>query len=110
SLGLNSTQADLQMAGVLNDPQLPGGGPFKITAITDGTSNTMIMSETGGKPVGRNRQRQIYNSEVNGRRVDGSIEPVSSAGGAWGDMFVYSALAGGRCDNSGQRLGPCMIN
>jgi prepilin-type processing-associated H-X9-DG protein len=42
--------------------------------------------------------------------VDGSIEPVSSGGGAWGDMFCYSALAGGRCDNSGQRLGPCMIN
>jgi hypothetical protein len=44
SLGLNSTQADLQMAGVLNDPQLPGGGPFRIEAITNGTSNTMVMA------------------------------------------------------------------
>jgi prepilin-type processing-associated H-X9-DG protein len=25
-------------------------------------------------------------------------------------MFIYSSLAGGKCDNSGQRLGPCMIN
>jgi prepilin-type processing-associated H-X9-DG protein len=47
---------------------------------------------------------------VDGLPADGSIEPVSSGGGAWGDMFIYSALAGARCDNSGFRLGPCMIN
>jgi prepilin-type processing-associated H-X9-DG protein len=110
TLGIAATQQNLQMAGVLNDPQLPGGGPFKVEAITDGTSNTMVMSETGGKPVGYNRLRQIYTSEVDGKPVDGSIEPVSSAGGAWADMFIYSSLAGGKCDNSGQRLGPCMIN
>jgi prepilin-type N-terminal cleavage/methylation domain-containing protein/prepilin-type processing-associated H-X9-DG protein len=99
-----------QMAGTITDPGVMGGGVFKITAITDGTSNTLIMSECGGKPVGYNRKRQIYRSEVNGLPVDGSIEPVSSAGGAWGDMFIYSALAGARCDDSGYRLGPCMIN
>jgi prepilin-type processing-associated H-X9-DG protein len=42
--------------------------------------------------------------------VDGIIEPVSSAGGAWGDMFCYSALAGGQCDDTGKRLGSCMVN
>ncbi len=99
-----------QMAGTLNDPQFPGGGPFAMTAVTDGLSNTIFMSESGGKPVGYNHLRQIYRSEVNGLPVDGSIEPVSSGGGAWGDMFCYSSLAGGRCDNSGYRLGPCMIN
>ena len=62
------------------------------------------------KPVGYNRKRTIYLSEVNGLPVDGSIEPVSSGGGAWADIFTYSALAGARCDDSGQRLGPCMIN
>jgi prepilin-type N-terminal cleavage/methylation domain-containing protein/prepilin-type processing-associated H-X9-DG protein len=101
---------DTQMAGTINDPLLPGGGPFKIAAVTDGTSNTIFMSECGGKPVGYNRLRQTYISEVDGLPVDGSIEPVSSAGGAWGDMFIYSALAGARCDDSGYRLGPCMIN
>ncbi|HJZ53787.1 MAG TPA: DUF1559 domain-containing protein [Gemmataceae bacterium] len=110
-LGLTSRYGgSTQMMGTLNDPQYPGGGPFPITAVTDGTSNTIFMSECGGKPVGYNRKRQIYNSEVNGKPVDGSIEPVSSGGGAWGDMFTYSALAGGKCDDSGQRLGPCMIN
>jgi prepilin-type N-terminal cleavage/methylation domain-containing protein/prepilin-type processing-associated H-X9-DG protein len=110
-LGLTAQYpSDTQMAGTLNDPLLPGGGPFKITAVTDGTSSTIFMSECGGKPVGYNRLRQIYKSEVDGLPVDGSIEPVSSGGGAWGDMFIYSSLAGGRCDNSGFRLGPCMIN
>jgi prepilin-type processing-associated H-X9-DG protein len=47
---------------------------------------------------------------VNGLSVDGSIEPVSSGGGAWGDMFTYSAIAGAQCNNSGLRLGSCMIN
>jgi prepilin-type N-terminal cleavage/methylation domain-containing protein/prepilin-type processing-associated H-X9-DG protein len=110
-LGLSSFYpGSTQMMGTINDPQYPGGGPFPILAVADGTSNTMIMSESGGKPVGYNRIHQIYHSEVDGLPVDGSIEPVSSAGGAWGDMFCYSALAGAQCNNSGRRLGTCMIN
>jgi prepilin-type N-terminal cleavage/methylation domain-containing protein/prepilin-type processing-associated H-X9-DG protein len=111
SLGLTSYYGgSTQMMGTINDPQYPGGGPFRITAVTDGTSNTIFMSESGGKPVGYNHLRQIYRSEVDGLPVDGSIEPVSSAGGAWGDMFCYSSLAGAQCNSSGLRLGPCMIN
>jgi prepilin-type N-terminal cleavage/methylation domain-containing protein/prepilin-type processing-associated H-X9-DG protein len=111
ALGLSPTYpAGTQMAGTINDPLLPGGGPVKVTGITDGTSNTLVVSECGGKPVGYNHQRQIYKSEVDGLPVDGTIEPVSSGGGCWGDMFTYSALAGGQCNNSGWRLGPCMIN
>jgi prepilin-type N-terminal cleavage/methylation domain-containing protein/prepilin-type processing-associated H-X9-DG protein len=111
ALGLRSQYpGDTQMMGTINDPQFPNGGPFPLTAIIDGTSNTILISESGGKPVGYNRKRQIYLSEINGLPVDGSIEPVSSAGGAWGDMFCYSALAGAKCDDSGQRLGPCMVN
>jgi prepilin-type N-terminal cleavage/methylation domain-containing protein/prepilin-type processing-associated H-X9-DG protein len=111
ALGLRSQYpGSTQMMGTLNDPQYPNGGPFGMSAVTDGLSNTIFMSECGGKPVGYNRRRQIYTSEVDGLPVDGSIEPVSSGGGAWADMFIYSALAGGKCDDSGQRLGPCMIN
>ena len=110
-LGLSAQYPyDTTMSGTINDPSKPNGGPVAVVNITDGTSNTMIMSESGGKPVGYNALRQIYNSEIDGLPVDGSIEPVSSAGGAWGDMFCYSSLAGAQCNNSGQRLGPCMIN
>jgi prepilin-type N-terminal cleavage/methylation domain-containing protein len=110
SLGLTGLYPyDTTMSGTINDPLLPNGGPFQISAVTDGTSNTIFMAECS-KPRGYNRLRQVYNSEVDGLPVDGSIEPVSSAGGAWGDMFTYSSLAGGQCNNSGYRLGPCMIN
>src|SRR5262249_40574904 len=55
TLGLRSQYpGDTQMAGTINDPQYPDGGPFPITAVTDGTSNTIFMSECGGKPVGYN--------------------------------------------------------
>ncbi len=93
---------------MLTDPKVTG--KISIASITDGTSNTMIVSECGGKPVGYNRSRTIYTSEVDGLSVDGSIEPVSSGGGAWADIFTYSALAGAHCDNSGIRGGPCMVN
>jgi prepilin-type N-terminal cleavage/methylation domain-containing protein/prepilin-type processing-associated H-X9-DG protein len=94
--------------GVLTDPKVTG--KITIGAITDGTSNTMIVSECGGKPAGYNHARTIYASEVDGLPVDGTIEPVSSGGGAWADIFTYSALAGARCDNTGIRGGACMIN
>ena len=69
-------------------------GKIKMSSITDGTSNTMMVSECGSKPIGYNGFRQIYISEVNGLPVDGVIEPVSSGGGAWADHFTYSSLAG----------------
>jgi prepilin-type N-terminal cleavage/methylation domain-containing protein/prepilin-type processing-associated H-X9-DG protein len=110
ALGLSASYpGGTQMSGVISDPQL-GGAAIAVSAISDGSSNTMVISESGGKPVGYNHLRQIYKSEVDGLPVDGSIEPVSSGGGAWGDMFCYSALAGGQCNNTGWRLGPCMIN
>ncbi len=94
--------------GVITDPKVTG--KVSIAAVTDGTSNTMIVSECNAKPIGYNRSRTIYLSEVDGLPVDGVIEPVSSGGGAWADIFTYSALAGARCDNSGIRGGPCMVN
>jgi prepilin-type N-terminal cleavage/methylation domain-containing protein/prepilin-type processing-associated H-X9-DG protein len=83
---------------------------IRMASITDGTSNTMMVSECGAKPIGYNGFRQIYLSEVDGLPVDGVIEPVSSGGGAWADNFTYSALAGAQGRQNGIRGGTCMIN
>jgi prepilin-type N-terminal cleavage/methylation domain-containing protein/prepilin-type processing-associated H-X9-DG protein len=99
---------DTQQAGVFHDP-VRGGPGIRMTAITDGTSNTMVMAECS-KPKGFNVNRQVYFSEINGLPVDGVIEPVTAGGGAWGDLDTYSGLAGTQCNASGYRLGPCMIN
>jgi prepilin-type N-terminal cleavage/methylation domain-containing protein/prepilin-type processing-associated H-X9-DG protein len=85
-------------------------GKIKISSITDGTSNTMMLSECGSKPIGYNGFRQVYLSEVNGLPVDGVIEPVSSGGGAWADNFTYSSLAGAQGRQNGIRGGTCMVN
>ena len=81
-------------SGTITGTQITG--KIRLASITDGTSNTMMVSECGSKPIGYNGFRQIYLSEVDGLRVDGVIEPVSSAGGAWADNFTYSSLAGVR--------------
>jgi prepilin-type N-terminal cleavage/methylation domain-containing protein len=83
---------------------------IRIASITDGTSNTMMVSECGSKPIGYNGFRQIYLSEVDGLPVDGVIEPVSSGGGAWADNFTYSSLAGAQGRQNGIRGGTCMVN
>jgi prepilin-type N-terminal cleavage/methylation domain-containing protein/prepilin-type processing-associated H-X9-DG protein len=95
-------------SGTLTDPLITG--TIRMASITDGTSNTMMVSECGSKPIGYNGFRQIYLSEVDGLLVDGAIEPVSSGGGAWADNFTYSSLAGAQGRQNGIRGGICMVN
>ncbi len=95
-------------SGTITDPAI--GGTIRLASITDGTSNTLIVSECGSKPIGYNGKRQMYRSEVNGLPVDGIIEPVSSGGGAWADQFTYSIIAGAQGRQNGIRGGTCMIN
>jgi prepilin-type N-terminal cleavage/methylation domain-containing protein/prepilin-type processing-associated H-X9-DG protein len=95
-------------SGTITDPLITG--KIRMASITDGTSNTMIVSECGSKPIGYNGFRQIYMSEVDGLPVDGVIEPVSSGGGAWADNFTYSSLAGAQGRQNGIRGGTCMVN
>jgi prepilin-type N-terminal cleavage/methylation domain-containing protein/prepilin-type processing-associated H-X9-DG protein len=83
---------------------------IRMASITDGTSNTLMISECGSKPIGYNGFRQIYRSEVDGLQADGVIEPVSSGGGAWADNFTYSSLAGAQGRQNGIRGGTCMVN
>ena len=76
-------------------------------ASLDGTSNTVMIAEGAGRPVGYNHAHQIYYQY--GLPVDGVINPVNGGGGAWADPFSYAHLCGStadgiRCD------GICLIN
>ncbi len=95
-------------SGTIADPLI--AGKIRLASVLDGTSNTLIVSESGSKPIGYNGKRRMYRSEVNGLAVDGVIEPVSSGGGAWADQFTYSIIAGAQGRENGIRGGTCMIN
>ena len=78
----------------------------RIASITDGTSNTVMIAEGAGRPVGYNHSRTIYNQ--NGP-VDGVINPVNGGGGAWADPFSYAHLDGSSA-NGIRGNGICLIN
>ncbi len=79
----------------------------RIASITDGTSNSVMVAEGAGRPVGYNHARQIY--VQNGGPVDGVINPVSGGGGAWADPFSFAHLAGASADGI-RGNGICLIN
>jgi len=68
------------------------------------------MSECGGKPVGYNQSQadlHVGSQRLVGRLARSNRCPVVVVRG--GDHVTPTpALAGGKCDNSGQRLGSCM--
>ena len=78
-------------SGTITNPQITG--TIRMASITDGTSNTMIVSECAGRPAGYNGFRQIYFYAPDNLLVDGVIEPVTAGGGAWADQFTYARLA-----------------
>jgi prepilin-type N-terminal cleavage/methylation domain-containing protein/prepilin-type processing-associated H-X9-DG protein len=106
--GYIAAVGDTSDSGTITNPDLTG--VIRMASLIDGTSNTMIVSECGSKPIGYNGKRVIYRSRVNGLQVDGIIEPVDSGGGAWADPFTYSRLAGAQGKDNGWRGGTCMVN
>jgi len=92
----------------------PARGRRKIADVTDGLSNTMIIGEDGGRPVGYNKSHAIFTADTgNGLGplpVDGAINPVGGGGGGWADPFTFFHLAGAANDNSGSRGGPCVVD
>ena len=79
--------------GTISSPNNGHGNP--ISSITDGTSNTMMVGEDCGRPIGYNHNRQIYQQGgTGGPNVDGVQYPAPGGGGAWADPFSYSHLAG----------------
>jgi prepilin-type N-terminal cleavage/methylation domain-containing protein/prepilin-type processing-associated H-X9-DG protein len=88
--------------GIVNTPI----SRVRIASITDGTSNTVMIAEGDGRPVGYNHARTIYNQ---GGPVDGVLNPVNGGGGAWADPFSYAHLDGASADGI-RGNGICLIN
>jgi hypothetical protein len=93
---IKGTPALLSQLGVAPSSQR------KITAITDGTSNTILLCEDAGRPV-----RWINNTSYSSRNTNGA---------GWGDLFseygldgvtVVTDASGNLQDNS---PGSCVIN
>lgn len=78
--------------GTISSPNGAHGNP--IASITDGTSNTMMISEDCGRPIGYNHFRQVYKDTNKGVTIDGVQNPAPGGGGAWADPFSYAHLAG----------------
>jgi prepilin-type processing-associated H-X9-DG protein len=95
-------------SGTITNPQITG--TIRMASILDGTSNTLIVSECAGRPAGYDGSRKIYFYAPDNLPVDGVIEPVSAAGGAWADPFTYARLAGAQGKTGGTRGGTCMVN
>jgi prepilin-type N-terminal cleavage/methylation domain-containing protein/prepilin-type processing-associated H-X9-DG protein len=66
----------------------------KVAAITDGTSNTILVAEDAGRPIFYNQARQVYNP--NGKE------------GGWADPNGAFSLDGSNPD--GSIPGPCPLN
>ncbi len=81
-----------------------------IAGVTDGLSNTMVVPEDSARPIGYNKFRRIYISEQDGKPVDGIIEPVSSAGGAWADPYSFAHLGGANTLGIRFNGATCMVN
>ncbi len=96
---LSTTNAN----GIVNTP-IPH---VRIASITDGTSNTVMIGEDAGRPVGYNHSRQVYSQY--GAPVDGVINPTSGGGGAWADPFTFAHLDGSTADGI-RGDGVCLIN
>jgi prepilin-type N-terminal cleavage/methylation domain-containing protein/prepilin-type processing-associated H-X9-DG protein len=92
-------------AGIIAQPP---DGPVRFTAITDGTSNTILIVEDAGRPGwygskgvvvpnGFTPVMVVYSGGLNG--------PCPQGGGAWADPLNYNATNGGDPSGSGIAAG-----
>jgi prepilin-type processing-associated H-X9-DG protein len=95
ALGIGSGTAESQVSG---NPGIIGVNTrTKVTDVTDGTSNTLMIVEDGGRPFFYRQGPQLV-----------SNGPVSQGGGAWADPFGYLVVNGSFPD--GTIGGPCAMN
>jgi prepilin-type processing-associated H-X9-DG protein len=89
----------------------PPDGPVTITHVTDGTSNTMMVVEDGGRP-GWYGSRGVASQPAIGGYTPalgayqgGTLGPAPQGGGAWADPLNYIATNGSDPSGSGIAAG-----
>jgi prepilin-type N-terminal cleavage/methylation domain-containing protein/prepilin-type processing-associated H-X9-DG protein len=95
ALGIGGTQ-ESQVSG---NPGIIGPDTrTRVTDVTDGTSNTLMVVEDDARPFFYSNRGFLGNG------------PVSQGGGAWADPFGYLVMNGSMPDGSGLVPGPCAVN
>lgn len=85
----------------------PGSGVTRIADISDGTSNTLMISECSGRQLWYQNRKPIPNSQP------AVISTPSVPGwyrGAWADYDTYIVMSGFSTDGSIPEAGGCVIN
>ncbi|MGL4549862.1 MAG: DUF1559 domain-containing protein [Gemmataceae bacterium] len=89
------SSSDPNYIGVLGHTTLTSSGERRITDITDGTSNTLLLAECAGRNL----------TFVQGRRTSGSW-----TGGPWGNPDSRINVGGFNPANPSDPYGPCAVN
>jgi prepilin-type N-terminal cleavage/methylation domain-containing protein/prepilin-type processing-associated H-X9-DG protein len=80
----------------------PPDGPVRVTAVTDGTSNTIMIVEDGGRPGWYGSKGLVTSA---GSYTAGPNGPAPQGGGAWADPLNYNATNGADPSGSGIAAG-----
>jgi prepilin-type N-terminal cleavage/methylation domain-containing protein/prepilin-type processing-associated H-X9-DG protein len=80
----------------------PPDGPVRIVAITDGTSNTIMIVEDAGRPGWYGSKGLVTSA---GSYTAGPNGPAPQGGGAWADPLNYNATNGADPSGSGIAAG-----
>jgi prepilin-type N-terminal cleavage/methylation domain-containing protein/prepilin-type processing-associated H-X9-DG protein len=96
--GLNVRSA----ASIIAAPPSP---PVRVTDITDGASNTVMIVEDAGRPSWYSSKGLVRSGPAIGSYQAGSNGPTPQGGGAWADPLNYIATHGSDPSGSGIAAG-----
>ena len=95
----SAMRPQLEGTGVQPLLGVPPSKPWAVVAITDGTSNTILLCESAGRPV-----------YYTGAGQDSSRTLAQGADGAWGDHENDYGLDGAKSKTDRASPGNCVIN